>query len=229
MSIRVVIADDQALVRAGFSVLVRAAEDMEVVAEAGNGIEAIAAGRLHLPDLMLMDVRMPLMDGIEATRLLLEDPATQAIRILMLTTFDLDEYIFGALKAGASGFLLKDTPPELLLAGIRTIAAGDALLAPSVTRRLIRDYVNRPAESLAPSSAMLDPLTERERDILARVATGRSNSEIAGQLTISVATVKTHVSRLLAKLQAHDRAQLVVIAYETGMVQQKQNATSPDH
>lgn len=220
MSIRVVIADDQALVRAGFSVLVNAAADMEVVAEAGDGIEALAAGRLHLPDLVLMDVRMPTMDGIEATRQLLDDPTTQATRILILTTFDLDEYVFAALKAGASGFLLKDTPPELLLAGIRTVAAGEALLAPSVTRRLIRDFVNRPAETLHASPALLDPLTDREREVLALVATGRPNVEIAGQLTISVATVKTHVSRLLAKLQAHDRAQLVVIAYESGIVQQ---------
>jgi DNA-binding NarL/FixJ family response regulator len=222
MTIRVVIADDQALVRAGFSVLVNAASDMEVVAEASNGVEALAAGRHHHPDLMLMDVRMPTMDGIEATRQLLDDPATEAIRIIILTTFDLDEYVFAALKAGASGFLLKDTPPELLLAGIRTVAVGDALLAPSVTRRLIRDFVARPVDPLQASASRLDPLTDREREILALVATGRANADIAAQLTISVATVKTHVSRLLAKLQVHDRAQLVVIAYETGLVEQTQ-------
>jgi DNA-binding NarL/FixJ family response regulator len=220
VSIRVVVVDDQVLVRAGFSVLVNAAKDMEVVAEAGNGEDAISACRAHLPDIVLMDIRMPVMDGIEATTQLLADPATDGIRILILTTFDFDEYVFAALKAGASGFLLKDTPPKQLLDGIRTVAAGDALLAPSITRRLIRDFVNRPAEPAPASSDMLDQLTVREREILTLVATGRSNNDIAGQLTISVATVKTHVSRLLAKLKVHDRAQLVVIAYETRTVEQ---------
>ncbi|MBT2208909.1 MULTISPECIES: response regulator transcription factor [Actinomadura] len=224
MTIRVVIADDQVLVRAGFSVLVNAATDMEVVAEAGTGPDAVAAGRRHLPDVILMDIRMPTMDGIEATRQLLDDPATKSIRSLILTTFDLDSYVFGALKAGASGFLLKDTPPELLLAGIRTVAAGDALLAPSVTRRLIRDFVNRPAAVPRALPSLLDPLTEREREILVHVASGRSNGDIAGRLHISVATVKTHVSRLLTKLDAHDRAQLVVIAYETGLIQPSSQA-----
>ncbi|GAA2612815.1 response regulator transcription factor [Actinomadura fulvescens] len=219
MTIRVVIADDQVLVRAGFSVLVNAATDMDVVAEVGTGPDAVAAGRRHLPDVILMDIRMPAMDGIEATRQLLGDPATTSIRILMLTTFDLDSYVFGALKAGASGFLLKDTPPELLLAGIRTVAAGDALLAPSVTRRLIRDFVNRPATDHRALPALLDSLTAREKEILLHVASGQSNTDIAGQLDISIATVKTHVSRLLTKLDAHDRAQLVVIAYETGLIQ----------
>jgi DNA-binding NarL/FixJ family response regulator len=225
MTIRVVIADDQVLVRAGFSVLVNAATDMEVVAEAGNGPDAVAAGRRHLPDVILMDIRMPNMDGIEATRQLLDDPATKAIRIIILTTFDLDSYVFGALKAGASGFLLKDTPPELLLAGIRTVAAGDALLAPSVTRRLIRDFVNRPTADPRALPSLLDPLTAREKEILIHVASGHPNTEIAAQLNISVATVKTHVSRLLTKLHAHDRAQLVVIAYETGLIQPSPRAT----
>ncbi|MFD8382299.1 response regulator [Streptomyces sp. NPDC059679] len=224
MTIRVVVADDQVLVRAGFSVLVNAATDMQVVAEAGNGLDAVATGRQHLPDVLLMDIRMPNMDGIEATRQLLGDPATQAIRILILTTFDLDSYVFGALKAGASGFLLKDTPPELLLAGIRTVAAGDALLAPSVTRRLIRDFVNRPAAEPRALPSLLAPLTPREREILVHVASGHSNTEIGAQLNISVATVKTHVSRLLTKLHAHDRAQLVVIAYETGLIQPSSQA-----
>jgi DNA-binding NarL/FixJ family response regulator len=219
MTIRVVIADDQVLVRAGFSVLVNAATDMEVVAEVGDGPDAVAAGRRHLPDVILMDIRMPKIDGIEATRQLLDDPETKAIRVLILTTFDLESYVFGALKAGASGFLLKDTPPESLLAGIRTVAAGDALLAPSVTQRLIRDFVNRPAAHHRVSSSLLAPLTDREKEILIHVASGHSNTEIAGRLSISVATVKTHVSRLLAKLDAHDRAQLVVIAYETGLIQ----------
>lgn len=231
MTIRVVVADDQVLVRAGFSVLVNAAADMEVVAEAGTGPDAVAAGRRHRPDVILMDIRMPGMDGIEATRRLREDPATDAVRILILTTFDLDSYVFGALKAGASGFLLKDTPPELLLAGIRTVAAGDALLAPSVTRRLIRDFVSRPAAGSRAVPSLLDPLTAREREILVHVGSGLSNTDIAARLTISVATVKTHVSRLLTKLSAHDRAQLVVIAYETGLIQPgaaRESAADPE-
>ncbi|MDX3380614.1 response regulator transcription factor [Streptomyces niveiscabiei] len=220
MTIRVVVADDHTLVRAGFSVLVNASADMEVVAETSTGRDTVAAGRAHLPDIVLMDVRMPDMDGIEATRQLLDDPATESIRVVILTTFDLDEYVFAALKAGASGFLLKDTPPEKLLAGIRTVAAGEALLAPSVTRRLIRDFVNRPALGAGISPALLEPLTERELEVLAHVAAGHSNADISGRLHISVATVKTHVSRLFSKLDAHDRAQLVVIAYETGLVEQ---------
>jgi DNA-binding NarL/FixJ family response regulator len=218
MTIRVIIADDQDLVRAGFRVLVNAAQDMDVVAEAGNGADAIDAARRLLPDVILMDVRMPTMDGLEATRRLLGDPATEGTRIIILTTFDLDDYVFAALRAGASGFLLKDTPPELLLSGIRTVAAGDALLAPSVTRRLIRDFLDRPATTPHPAPPALGALTDREREILVEVASGRPNSDIAEQLSISVATVKTHVSRLLAKLGAHDRAQLVVIAYESGLV-----------
>ncbi|MFM9442823.1 response regulator [Streptomyces acidiscabies] len=220
MTIRVVVADDHTLVRAGFSVLVNASADMEVVAETSTGRDTVAAGRAHLPDIVLMDVRMPDMDGIEATRQLLDDPATESIRVVILTTFDLDEYVFAALKAGASGFLLKDTPPEKLLAGIRTVAAGEALLAPSVTRRLIRDFVNRPALDAGISPALLEPLTERELEVLVHVAAGHSNADISGRLHISVATVKTHVSRLFGKLDAHDRAQLVVIAYETGLVEQ---------
>jgi len=219
VTIRVVVADDHALVRAGFSVLVNAAPDMDVVAQVDDGAAAVAAGRRHLPDVILMDVRMPTMDGIEAARRLLADPETDKIRILMLTTFDHDDYVFAALRAGASGFLLKDTPPEQLLAGIRTIVAGDALLGPSIIRRLIRDVVARPTVQARTSPSVLDPLTEREREILVEVAAGQSNTDIGARLSISVATVKTHVSRLLAKLHAHDRAQLVVIAYETGLVE----------
>ena len=217
------IADDQALVRAGFAVLVSRAADMEVVGEAGTGTEAVAAGRQLLPDVVLMDVRMPLLGGIEATRQLLSDPTTANVRVIMLTTFDLDEYVYAALQAGASGFLLKDTPPELLLAGIRTVAAGEALLAPSITRRLIREILSRPNMAARVPSPALSSLTEREKQVLMQVASGLPNGDIARQLTISIATVKTHVSRLLTKLDAHDRAQLVVIAYESGLVEQSRS------
>ncbi len=220
MTIKVLITDDQDLVRAGFRVLVNAAPDMDVVAEAGNGAQAIDAAQHLLPDVILMDVRMPVMDGLQATRQLLTHPATATTRIIILTTFDLDDYVFAALRAGASGFLLKDTPPELLLAGIRTVAAGDALLAPSVTRRLIRDFLDRPTTTQRPVPPSLNDLTDRETEVLIHVAGGLTNTEIATQLSISVATVKTHVSHLLTKLTAHDRAQLVVIAYESGLIQQ---------
>jgi DNA-binding NarL/FixJ family response regulator len=167
---------------------------------------------------VLMDIRMPVLDGIEATRAITTDPATAATRVLMLTTFDLDDYVYRALRAGASGFLLKDTAPEELLAGIRTLADGDALLAPSITRRLIREFANRPDITDRPSPALLESLSVREREVLAEVAGGWSNAEIGVRLHISPATAKTHVSRLLMKLDAHDRAQLVMIAYETGLV-----------
>jgi DNA-binding NarL/FixJ family response regulator len=216
--IRVVIADDQALVRGGFRVMVDAAPDMEVLAEAANGAEAVQLARHHHPDVVLMDVRMPILDGIEATRAIVTDAGTADTRILMLTTFDLDDYVYGALRAGASGFLLKDTAPEELLAGIRTLAAGDALLAPSITRRLIHEFAQRPEHADRPSPALLDALSPREKDVLVEVAGGWSNAEIGGRLHISAATAKTHVSRLLMKLDAHDRAQLVMIAYETGLV-----------
>jgi DNA-binding NarL/FixJ family response regulator len=218
VTIKVVIADDQALVRGGFVVMVGAAPDMEVLGEAGDGAQAVEQVRRHRPDVVLMDVRMPILDGIEATRAITTDPATSSAHILILTTFDLDDYVYRALRAGASGFLLKDTAPEELLAAIRTLAAGDALLAPSVTRRLIREFAARPEPEDRPSPKLLEALSAREREVLAEVAGGWSNAEIGERLHISAATAKTHVSRLLMKLDAHDRAQLVMIAYETRLV-----------
>ncbi|MFF5227793.1 response regulator [Dactylosporangium sp. NPDC000521] len=215
--IRVLIADDQALLRGSFRVLVDLSGDCTTVGEAGNGVEAVALAGKHRPDVVLMDVRMPLMDGIEATRRICADPVTAETRVLILTTFDLDEYVYGALRAGASGFLLKDTPPGELLNAIRVVAAGDGLIAPSVTRRLIGEFAQRPA-TVPPVHRRLDGITGREREVLTLIARGLSNVEIAGQLSLSLATVKTHVSRLLAKLEVRDRAQLVIVAYETGLV-----------
>jgi DNA-binding NarL/FixJ family response regulator len=215
--IRVVVADDQALVRGGFRVLVDSAPDLEVVGEARDGAQAVDLAAREHPDVILMDIRMPTMDGLEATRRILAADLRQVVRVLMLTTFDLDEYVFAALKAGASGFLLKDTPPEALLAGIRTIAAGDALLSPTVTKHLIEEYVRRPAPNATPA-APLDTLTDRELEVLTLVARGWSNAEIAERLYVTPATTKTHLSRLLMKLGARDRAQLIVLAYETGLV-----------
>jgi DNA-binding NarL/FixJ family response regulator len=217
MSVRVVVADDQALVRAGFRLLVDSAPDLEVVGEAVDGTEAVEAARRERPDVVLMDIRMPRMDGLEATRQITADATLAEVRVLMLTTFDLDEYVYQALRAGASGFLLKDTPPADLLAAIRVVASGDALLAPGITRRLIAEFARRPEPTGVPP-AVLAALTYREREVLALVAHGLSNSEIAQRLVVSVATSKTYVSRLLAKLGARDRAQLVAIAYETGLV-----------
>jgi DNA-binding NarL/FixJ family response regulator len=215
--IRVLIADDQSAVRAGFAALVGGEDDMEVVGEAADGREAVDLARRSFPHVVLMDVRMPNLDGLEATRLICADPSLEYSRVLMLTTFDLDEYVYGALRAGASGFLLKDAGPAELLHAIRTIAAGDALLAPSITRRLIAEFANRPEPgTVAPLE--LDHLTERELEILRLVAAGLSNAEIARQLVISPLTAKTHVGRVLAKLDCHDRAQLVALAYETGLV-----------
>ncbi len=216
MTIRVVVVDDQALVRAGFEVLVNSAPDLEVVGVAHNGAEAVSVVAQTNPNVVVMDVRMPTMNGIEATRLITSSPSRRRTHILMLTTFDLDEYVFEALRAGASGFLLKDTPPEELLNAIRVIAAGDALLAPSVTRRLIAEFASRPAVR-APTS-LVDRLTSREHDVLIAIAHGSSNAEIAEELHMSVATVKSHVSRILAKFDARDRTQLVVLAYQTGVV-----------
>ena len=215
--VRVLVADDQTLVRAGFRVLVDSAADLEVVGEAGNGLEAVELARSARPDVVLMDIRMPVLDGLEATRRIVADPLLAAVRVLVLTTFDLDEYVYEALRAGASGFLLKDTPPADLLAASRVVAAGDALLAPAVTRRLIAEFARRPEPS-AVTPAALAGLTDREREVLALVARGLTNAEIADRLVVSVATAKTHVSRVLAKLQARDRAQLVMLAYETGLV-----------
>jgi DNA-binding NarL/FixJ family response regulator len=217
MTIRVVVADDQVLVRAGFRLLVESAADLEVVGEAADGTEALELARRERPDVVLMDIRMPMMDGLEATRHITADETLAGVRVLMLTTFDLDEYVYQALRVGASGFLLKDTPPAELLAAIRVVAAGDALLAPGITRRLIAEFVRRPDPTRA-APAALDALTEREREVLGLIAHGLSNAELAERLVVSAATSKTYVSRLLAKLGARDRAQLVAIAYETGLV-----------
>jgi DNA-binding NarL/FixJ family response regulator len=218
MTIRVVVADDQALVRSGFTMLLAGEPDFEVVGEASNGVEAVALAASAHPDVMLMDIRMPVMDGLEATRRISGDPSLATTRILILTTFDLDEYVHEGLRAGASGFLLKDTMPIDLIQAVRVVAAGDALIAPSIMRRLIEEFVRRPEPAgAAAASAALDQLTDREREVLELVAKGQSNAEIAALLFVSHATVKTHVSRLLMKLDARDRAQLVVIAYETGV------------
>ncbi|MCP2169257.1 response regulator [Goodfellowiella coeruleoviolacea] len=215
--IRVLVADDQALLRGSFRVLVDTAPDLVAVGEASTGAEAVTLARQERPDVVLMDVRMPVLDGIEATRQLRAQAETSDVRVLILTMFDLDEYVYAALRAGASGFLLKDTPPGDLLAAIRVVAAGEALLAPTVTRRLIEEFARRP-EPPRPVSRALDVLTERERDVLTLIARGLSNAEISAHLHLSQATVKTHVSHLFSKLQVRDRAQLVIIAYETGLI-----------
>ncbi|MGI8697437.1 MAG: response regulator [Mycobacteriales bacterium] len=214
--IRVLIADDQALVRAGFRALLESEDDIEVIAEAADGAVAIEAARRLRPDLVLMDIRMPGMDGLAATATIAADEALADVRILILTTFDLDEYVFEALRSGASGFLVKDTEPVDLLRGVRLVASGDALLSPGVTRRLIEEFATRAKEPRAVSS--LDVLTEREREVLTLVAAGLSNDEIAARLVVSPATAKTHVSRTMIKLGIRDRAQLVVLAYESGLV-----------
>lgn len=214
MTTRVLIADDQALMRGGFRMILDAEEDIDVVGEAIDGEDAIRQYAKLNPDVVVMDVRMPAMDGIEATRrLTAADPP--AARVLILTTFDLDEYVYRALRAGASGFLLKDRPPEELVAAVRVVAAGDALLAPSVTRRLIEEFAKRPD---TPSPEALDELTQREREVLVCMARGRSNQEIARELFVAETTVKTHVGRVLQKLDLRDRAQAVMLAYESGLV-----------
>lgn len=217
--IRVLVVDDQALVRSGFAVLLRSDTDIEVVGEAGDGGEALALVRRERPDVVLMDIRMPGMDGLEATRRITSDPATAGTRVLILTTFDRDEYVFEAIRSGASGFLLKDVEPRDLLAAVRVVSEGEALLAPRATRRLIEEYVGAATDPGHPSDRFdLAQLTEREREVLVAVARGLSNREIADQLYMGYATAKTHVSRLLAKMGVRDRAQLVVAAYESGAV-----------
>ena len=218
MTIRVAVADDQPLVRTGFATIVAHTDDLELVGEAGNGEEAVALARSRRPDVVLMDVRMPIVDGIEATRRITTDPSCDGVRIVILTTFDLDEYVYGALRAGASGFLLKDAAPEDVLTAVRVVAGGDALLAPSITRRLIERFAHLPAERTT-DPHVLGRLTEREREVLTLVAQGLSNAEIAARIYVSQATAKTHVGRVLAKLGVHDRAQLVMLAYETGLIQ----------
>jgi DNA-binding NarL/FixJ family response regulator len=217
MTIGVVVVDDQALVRGGFRVLVESDVELTVLGEASHGAEAVELVVATRPDVVLMDVRMPVMDGIEATRRILERLGEDAPRILILTTFDLDEYVYAALRAGASGFMLKDTPPAELLTAIRVIAGGDALLAPSVTKRLIAEFASQESKP-ASSTDVLEPLTNRELEVFGLVAKGMSNQELATELHMSAATAKTHVSRVLMKLDARDRAQLVVIAYETGFI-----------
>lgn len=217
MSIRVVVVDDQALVRGGFAMVLNHQNDIEVVAEAGTGVEAVEAARRHRPDVILMDIRMPDMDGLEATSRIIEE-ADWDVRVLILTTFDPDEYVYRALRAGASGFVLKDIPPTELVSAVRTVADGGALLAPSITRRLIGQFAERLAVDTA-VSGRLERLTEREREVVAAMARGSSNVEIGEELFIGAATVKSHVSSILSKLGLRDRAQVVVFGYESGLIQ----------
>jgi DNA-binding NarL/FixJ family response regulator len=216
-ALRVVVADDQPVVRAGFRTILEAA-GMEVVAEAGDGADAVDAARRCRPDVVLMDIRMPELDGIEATRRLAGPDVADPVRVLVLTTFDLDDYVYDALRAGASGFLLKDVGREDLVAAVRVVAGGDALLAPAVTRRLLDEFARRPASD-RPSPSALDVLTPREREVLALVARGRSNAEVAADLYVGEATVKSHVAHVLMKLGLRDRVHAVIYAYEVGLVQ----------
>jgi len=214
--IRVALADDQALVRAGFGSLLEAEDDIEVVGEASNGEEAVALARSSKPDVMIMDIRMPRLDGIEATRRIVSDERLSSVHIVILTTFDLDEYVFEGLRAGAAGFLVKDTDAAELIRAVRVVAAGDALLSPTVTRRLIAEFATRTRE--AHPVPTLETLTPREREVVTLVASGLSNDEIASKLFMSTSTAKTHVTRAMSKLHARDRAQLVVVGYESGLV-----------
>jgi DNA-binding NarL/FixJ family response regulator len=217
MTVRVGIADDQPLIRTGLRVMIDHAPDLTLVGEAEDGEQAVALASRHRPDVVLMDIRMPKLDGIEATRRITADPSLSGVRVVVLTTFDADDYVYAAIRAGASGFLLKDAPPEAVLEGIRVVARGDALLAPSITRRLISDLASRPDDDRPPPPE-LGILTDREREVLALVGRGLSNTEIGAQLYVSPATAKAHVSHVMTKLYARDRAQLVVVAYESGLV-----------
>jgi DNA-binding NarL/FixJ family response regulator len=216
--IGVLLADDQPLARAGLRTMLESCDDIEVVGEASSGVEAVELTRRAMPDVVLMDIRMPLMDGLEAARRIVADERLAGVRVVMLTTFDLDEYVYEALRVGASGFLAKDVEPSELRHAVRVAARGDALLSPGVTRRLIAEFAARPARQ-PPAATRLEVLTDREREVLALVGEGLSNDDIADGLSMSRATVKTHLSRIMSKLSAHDRAQLVVLAYETGLVQ----------
>jgi DNA-binding NarL/FixJ family response regulator len=217
MTIRVLVADDQALVRAGFVALLDAQPDIEVIAEADNGNGALASARELRPDVVLMDIRMPELDGLAATRAIVADPSLEDVRVVVLTTFELDEYVFEAMRAGASGFLVKHTEPAELVRAVRVVADGDALLSPSVTRRLVSEFAARAKQPAGPSGALAE-LTVREREVMALVAEGLTNAEIGERLFMSPATARTHVSRILTKLGARDRTQLVVMAYEGGLV-----------
>ena len=215
MSITVLLADDQAMLRGGFRMILESEPDIEVVGEAGNGEQAVASTRRLRPDIVLMDIQMPVMDGLEATRRIMQDPDRHS-RVVILTTFERDEYVFEALRSGAAGFLLKNAPPEDLVHAVRVIAAGDALLAPSITRRMIEEFASRPVK--AQGDERLEALTQREREVLVLLARGHSNAELAAALFVSEGTIKTHVSSLLGKLGLRDRVQAVVLAYETGLV-----------
>ena len=222
--IRVLLADDQSLIRAGFRILLETAEDIEVIGEATDGAQAVAFARSERADVVLMDIRMPGMDGLEATRKIAADEDLAGVKVIILTTFESDEYVYQAIRSGASGFLVKDSEPAELIQAVRVVARGDALLSPSVTRRLITDLATRPAAKPPVAGTELRSLTDREREVMSLVAAGLSNDEIAGRLFLSPLTAKTHVSRILTKLDARDRAQLVVLAYECGLVQPGQRA-----
>ncbi|SDM16403.1 response regulator [Nonomuraea jiangxiensis] len=225
--VRVLLAEDQVLVRDSFKVLIDSTPGLVTVGEAGTGAEAVSLARRQRPDVVLMDIRMPDMDGIEATRRICADPQSDGVHVLILTTFDLDEYVYAALRAGASGFLIKSTTAAELLTAIRVVAAGEALLAPTVTRRLIAEFLQSPPHT--PPLRSLDGITQRERDVLTLIGRGLSNTEIAEHLHLTIGTVKTHIGRLLAKLPARDRAQLVIAAYETGLATLPTHPDHPDH
>ena len=218
MTIRVLLADDQTLLRATFRILIDSCDDIEVVAEAADGGQAVELARAHRPDVVLMDIRMPGTDGLTATRRITEDDRLADVKVVILTTFDLDEYVFEAIRAGANGFLVKDTEPEELVRAVRAVVAGDALLSPRITRRLIEEFATRAREPAAAAGPSLDVLTDREREVVALVAEGLSNDEIAERLFVSLATVKTHVNRVIAKLDGRTRPQLVVLGYESGRI-----------